>query len=111
MAYICRNIVKKRSAKILASLMLLMTFVIGQVIVYGHNHKAEQSISGYAKKGSKTTENKCPVCVQHGHVQLFLQTHHFFFFKEAGSYHEVTYVATYQSIKLLLSGNRGPPAC
>ncbi|WP_342647614.1 hypothetical protein [Mucilaginibacter sp. CSA2-8R] len=103
----------KRIAKILTSLLLLLTFVAGQVIVFAHTHQTDaQSAKHYSQKHpSKTTEDKCPICVQHGHVQLFLQQHHFYFWSVSSSYAPMACAVIYQSIKVLLAGNRGPPAC
>ncbi|WP_311953119.1 hypothetical protein [Mucilaginibacter terrae] len=102
----------KRTAKILTSFLLLLTFVTGQVILFAHTHKTEtQSVKHYAQKDkSKIADDNCPICVQHGNVQLFLQHHHFHFFALSSSYEPVAFATIYQSIELLLSGNRGPPA-
>jgi hypothetical protein len=106
------GILKKRINKILASFILLLTFVIGQVIVFAHNHNAEAASINYAVKKHKASaiDAKCQICSQSGHVQLLLQTHQLFFYTTSQSHQFVVYTAVYQSIKLLLSGNRGPPA-
>ncbi|WP_345955383.1 hypothetical protein [Mucilaginibacter sp. PAMB04168] len=103
---------KNRSAKILTSLLFLLTFVIGQVIVFAHTHKADtQHTKHYSsQQKSKIVEDNCPICVQHGHLQLFLQQYDFHFWSFSSAYKPVTHAVIYQSIKLLLSGNRGPPA-
>jgi len=104
---------KKRQAKILSSLLLLLTFVVGQVIIFAHTHKFDhQTAKHYAaqKDKSKVSEDNCPICVQHGNVQLLLQQHQFSFWSLSSSYTPVAFSAIYQSIELLLSGNRGPPA-
>jgi hypothetical protein len=111
--YICNIIaLKNRTAKILTSLLLLLTFVTGQLIVFAHTHKTDtQHAKHYAQKDkSKISEDNCPICTQHGHIQLFLQHCQFHFWSVSSSYTPVAFTAIYQSIKLLLSGNRGPPA-
>jgi hypothetical protein len=111
--YICNIIALKNcSAKILTSLLFLLTFVTGQVIVFAHTHRiGSEHSKHYAQKDkSKVSEESCPICVQHGHVQLFLQQSQFHFWSVSSSYTPVAYVAAYQTVKLLLSGNRGPPA-
>jgi hypothetical protein len=102
----------KRAAKI-SSLLLLLTFIVGQVIIFAHTHSFDrQTVKHYAaqKDKSKVSEDNCPICVQHGNVQLLLQQQLFNFWALSSSYTPVAFTAIYQSIQLLLSGNRGPPA-
>jgi hypothetical protein len=102
----------KRTAKILTSILLLLTFVAGQVMVFAHTHQTDtQSGKHYSNKHKSTTaEDKCPICVQHGHVQLFLQHYDFHFWSISSWYAPMACAVIYQSIKVLLAGNRGPPA-
>jgi hypothetical protein len=103
---------KNRAAKILSSLLLLLTFVAGQVIVIVHTHKRtnEHTRNFTEKNKSGVTEDNCPVCIQHGHIQLFLYQSNFQFWSAESSYTPAFYKAIHHSIKLLLSSNRGPPA-
>jgi len=104
--------VKKRSVNILSSLLLLLTFITGQVIIIAHTHKSDrQAAKHYAsqKDKYKVSEDNCPICVQHGNAQMLLQQHQFNFWSLSSSYTQVAFSAIYQSIELLLSGNRGPP--
>lgn len=111
--YICaENPLKKRQAKILSSFLLLLIFITGQVIVFAHTHRFDhQAEKHYASKKdtSKVSEDNCPICVQHGNIQLLLQQHQFNFWSLSSSYTPVAFSTIYQSIELLLSGNRGPP--
>ncbi|WP_158827940.1 hypothetical protein [Mucilaginibacter lacusdianchii] len=105
------NILNKRRSKILASLVLLLIFITGQAIVFGHNHNAESARSTYAvnKHKSATPDTKCQICSQSGQVQLFLQTQQVFFLSNNSLHQFATYITVYQSIALLLISNRGPP--
>ncbi|MBS7565261.1 hypothetical protein KHS38_12680 [Mucilaginibacter sp. Bleaf8] len=103
---------KKRSKNILSSIWLLLIFVTGQVIVFAHNHQSETSYIHYTinKHKSNAVDTKCQICAQSSHVQMMLQTQQLFFFTASITHQYVTYTEIYQSIELLLSGNRGPPA-
>jgi hypothetical protein len=104
--------VKKRSAPILASLMLLFTFVIGQVIVFAHSHRGDAShTQQYAQNAKdKTVDDNCLICAQHGNATLFWQQPQQIFFWAVTSTHEHAGLAvTYRSVQLLLAANRGPP--
>jgi len=104
---------RNQAAKILASMMLLLTFIIGQVIVFEHSHNAyHHSAKHFSSQTNKSTitEVNCPICAQHGKVQLILQQVSFHFWAVINPYTPIAYTVIYQSIKLLLSGNRGPPA-
>jgi hypothetical protein len=102
---------KTPAAKILVSLMLLFTFLTGQVIVFAHTHKADTHNARHytAIDKSKNVED-CPICVQYGNVHLLPEQSTFFFWAFSSLFTPVAYTAIYQSIPLLLSGNRGPPA-
>jgi hypothetical protein len=111
--YLCNIIALKNcTAKILTSLLLLLTFVTGQLIVFAHSHNADiLHAKHYAQKSrSNVADDKCPICTQHGNVQLFLQHGQFQFWSISSSYTSVAFTAIYQSVQLLLSGNKGPPA-
>jgi hypothetical protein len=104
---------KNSSAKILASLMMLLTFVIGQVIVFAHSHQNNAPhTKHYAQNAkAKTVDDNCLICAQHGQAQLFWQQPQQIFFWSVSTFYEyVNPAAIYHSVKLLLSGNRGPPA-
>ncbi|QJD94833.1 hypothetical protein HH214_02535 [Mucilaginibacter robiniae] len=105
---------KKRTAKIAASWMLLLTFLVGQAIVFGHTHvlkKADYTTSTKKNRAGATTDDQCQICHQSSHAPLFLQTFHFHFWTISSSYAYLTYTPVYEGVKLLLSGNRGPPQC
>ncbi|WP_295773189.1 hypothetical protein [uncultured Mucilaginibacter sp.] len=101
----------KRAAKISTSILLLFFFITGQVIVFAHTHKVTPQLhKHYAQKDkSKISEDSCPICVQHGNLQLFLQHHQFYFFALTSFCETGEYVPVYNSIEILLAGNRGPP--
>jgi hypothetical protein len=92
--------------------MLLITFVSGQLILFAHTHKFDApAAKHYSQKDkSKLSDENCPVCAQHGNAQLLLpQNNAFHFWSLTSSYRPIAPAVLYQSIELLLSGNRGPP--
>ncbi|UEG52325.1 hypothetical protein LLH06_15310 [Mucilaginibacter daejeonensis] len=102
----------KKSAKLWVSMMLLFTFVAGQLILFAHTHKFDtRTAKHFAQKDrSRLSDDDCPVCAQHGNFQLLLpQNDVFQFWTLTSSYRPVAHAVQYQSIQLLLSGNRGPP--
>lgn len=110
--YFCAgSVVKRRYTKIWTSIWLLLVFITGQVIVFAHNHQAELPSSHYSvnKHKASTVDNKCQICLQSSNVQMLLQTQQLFFFTNSITHQYVSFTAIYQSIELLLSGNRGPP--
>lgn len=96
----------------LAAFMLLMTFLIGQFIVYTHSHKPPVlSIVDCNSKKHHADHPKCSICDQNSHPQLlfsFIQSE--FLLPER----EIVFglfVPGDQMVRALLSGNRGPPMC
>jgi hypothetical protein len=98
-------------AKILVSLILLFTFLTGQVIVFAHTHKADtHKARHYTTKDKSKNVEDCPICVHHGNVHILPEQSTFNFWALSNLFTPVAYTAIYQSIQLLISGNRGPPA-
>jgi hypothetical protein len=97
---------KTPAAKILVSMILLFTFLTGQVIVFAHTHKAGH----YTTKDKSKNVEDCPICVHHGNVHILPEQSTFNFWALSNLFTPVAYTAIYQSIPLILSGNRGPPA-
>jgi len=96
----------------LAALTLLMTFLIGQFIVYTHSHESPVlSIVDCSPKKHHADHPKCSICDQSSHPQLLFR-----FSQSEISLPEREiafgfFVPSDQMISALLSGNRGPPIC
>lgn len=101
-------LLKKQPAKILAAFLLLMTFVTGQLIVIAHTHGKVEYARHQTKKD--TNDDKCRICDQNSHTQLFYQQQQNLFTVAQvtiNAYQEYHYL--YYSVKLYKSSNRGPP--
>lgn len=107
MGIICSKL-KRKTYRVLASLLLLLVFVTGQAIVYGHTHHINADHMHLSGK-KVNTDSRCQICDQNAHVHLYLDLPPEFFFQLSYTNTTFFFVAAYQSIKLLLSGNRGPP--
>jgi len=113
---ICKGIAKNKVRDIslnkLAALTLLMTFLIGQFIVYTHSHEsAALSIVDCSPKKHHADHPKCSICDQNSHPQLLF---HFSQSEILLPEQEIAFgfvVPSDQMISALLSGNRGPPLC
>ena len=101
-------LLKKQPAKLLAAFLLLMTFITGQLIVIAHTHGKAEYSSHQTKKD--TNDDKCRICDQNSHLQLFYQQQQTLFTVAQvtiNAYQE--YHHLYYSVKLHQACNRGPP--
>ncbi|MGJ1305720.1 MULTISPECIES: hypothetical protein [Sphingobacterium] len=93
-----------------AALMLLLTFLIGQFIVYTHAHtQTTLSIVDSPAKKHHTDHPKCSICDQNSHPQILF---HFTLHELILPTQQVEFglfITGDQIIRSLLSGNRGPP--
>ncbi len=93
-----------------AALMLLMTFLIGQFIVYTHAHpQTALSIVDSPAKKHHADHPKCSICDQNSHPQIVFN----FTLRElilpTQQVEFGLFITGDQIIRSLLSGNRGPP--
>jgi hypothetical protein len=96
----------------LAAFTLLMTFLIGQFIVYTHSHKpAALSIVDCSPKKHHADHPKCSICDQNSHPQLLFHFSQSEFSLPEREIEFGLFVPGDQMVRALLSGNRGPPNC
>ena len=99
--------------KKLAAATLLLTFFIGQAIVYTHSHEPAISHTAADNQTKKqyTDDLRCPICHQSANP-LFL--FHFEHITQPLPVAEVEFTLptpANANIRPLISINRGPPAC
>ncbi|WP_158655823.1 hypothetical protein [Sphingobacterium sp. HMA12] len=96
----------------LAAFTLLMTFLIGQFIVYTHPHKpAALSIVDCNSKKHHADHPKCSICDQNSHPQILFSFNQSEFLLPEREIVFGLFVPGDQMVRALLSGNRGPPMC
>ena len=104
--------VKSTSLNKLAALVLLMTFLIGQFIVYTHAHpQTALSIVDSPAKKHHADHPKCSICDQNSHPQIVFHFTLPELILPARQFEFGLFIAGDQTIRALLSGNRGPPIC
>ncbi len=102
--------VKGISLNKLAALVLLMTFLIGQFIVYTHAHpQTALSIVDSPAKKHHADHPKCSICDQNSHPQIVFHFTLDEIILPARQIEFGLFITGDQTIRALLSGNRGPP--
>lgn len=87
-----------------------MTFLIGQFIVYTHDHKpAALSIVDTTAKKHHADHPKCSICDQNSHPQLLFHFSKSEFILPQHPIEFAVFILGDQMVRALLSGNRGPP--
>jgi hypothetical protein len=98
---------------IIHSWILLICFIAGQFMVYGHQHNTGNSLPpgyGVSKNSAhQTVTEKCYLCDVMNHNTMVISTHAYFtpttvalhIFKNVGY--------SFTSIQLIISGGRAPP--
>ncbi|WP_312188868.1 hypothetical protein [Sphingobacterium sp.] len=95
----------------LAALTLLMTFLIGQFIVYTHAHPTSViHVVDSSTKKHHADHPKCSICDQSTHPQMLFHFKQSAFILPEIQIEFGLFVPGDQMVRSLLSGNRGPPA-
>jgi len=96
----------------LAAFTLLLTFLIGQFIVYTHSHEhAHLSVVDTCTKKQHADHPKCSICDQNAHTQLLFHFDQTEFLLPERTLTFGLFLIVDQKAEVLLSGNRGPPIC
>ena len=95
------------------AVLLLLIFVTGQVVGYTHTHHEEKtSLSHRSSQKQQGDDIKCPICQQAANP-LFL--FHFDYtvrpLLPVVQYEYALFVPADEIVRVLISGNRGPPIC
>lgn len=102
--------VKDISLNKFAAFVLLMTFLIGQFIVYSHEHpQAALHIVDSPAKKHQADHPKCAICDQNSHPQLVFNFTQGEFILPVKIVEFGLFIIGDQIVRSLISGNRGPP--
>jgi hypothetical protein len=104
------RILKSNKCHIQLARLLLFIFVAGQVILYGHQHAVNTSLSKvHSRASQQTITEKCQLCdaMHFNSMVINVQLHIAPIAVSHYNYQAVTY--TFVSLSLILSTGRGPP--
>lgn len=104
---------KTRKYHILCSWILLICFVAGQVVLYGHQHSfVTGNAKSYSKMGDaphQSVTEKCAICdVMHHNNMVVSNGTHFAPVAVIGYVYK-SFEYNFTSIQLILAGGRAPP--
>jgi hypothetical protein len=101
---------EKNKYHIICSRLLLIVFVVGQLVLYGHQHKFNAPISkAQGSSQQQTITEKCQLCDAMHHNNMVISHH--VYFQPALISNPIYVPDTYDfvSISLILSAGRSPP--
>lgn len=103
-------VLKKSNYQVFCSRLLLILFVAGQVILYSHQHKFNNTRSHFKHHtAQQTVTEKCQLCDAMHHNTMVVGSHYYAVPVVVSHYDYKAVTYTFVSLSLILSTGRAPP--